>query len=187
MHYRTIVADPPWPIPTANRRAGVGGRRGNATILPYPVMTLEAIAALPVADLAAADAHLYLWVTPGFNRLGAGVRIAEAWGFRVVGELIWEKPSFGLGVFPRPTHEPLLVCRRGSLPFNLNNVRSVQRWSVTRGANGSKVHSRKPEAAQDLIERASPGPYLELFARRPRLGWSIWGNEVESAISMEVS
>lgn len=176
--YRTVVADPPWPIPAANRRAGRGGRRGNGTTMGYPLMSLEDIYALPVAELVEPDAHLYLWVTPAFNRQGVGLTCVDAWGFRCVGEIIWEKPNYGLGHFPRPQHEPLLVCRRGSLPFRVNDVGSVQRWNQTfASSNGGKVHSAKPEAALDLVERASPGPYLELFARRQRLGWDTWGNE----------
>lgn len=183
--YPTIVADPPWPIPAANRRAGKGGRRGNGTTMGYPTMPLEAIYELPVGELAASEAHLYLWVTPAFNREGVGKACAEAWGFRVVGEIIWKKPNFGLGHFPRPQHEPLLVCRRGSLAFRVNDVGSVHEWNQTFApTNGGKVHSAKPEAALDLIERASPGPYLELFARRQRLGWDTWGNQALEHVAL---
>ncbi len=186
--YRTIVADPPWPIPAENRRAGRGGRRGNSTAMGYRVMALEDIYALPVSGLAEADAHLFLWITPRLNREGAGVACAEAWGFRVVSEIIWAKPNFGLGAFPRPQHEPLLVCRRGSLPFALNDVGSVQRWNqVFAKTNGGKVHSAKPDGALDLIERASPGPYLELFARRARFGWDYWGDESLGTAEMVVA
>jgi len=167
--YRTIVADPPWPIRWGG---GKGGRRRRAVSLAYPTMSLEAIADLRVVDLAAADAHLYLWVTPELHRGGAGVAIATAWGFDVVGEIIWAKPNFGMGHFPRPAHEPLLVCRRGSLPFQRCDVGSVQTWSQPRGAgNGGKIHSAKPDGSIDLIESASPGPYAELFSRRARFGW----------------
>jgi N6-adenosine-specific RNA methylase IME4 len=109
----------------------------------------------------------------------------EAWGFRVVSEIVWMKPNFGLGKFPRPQHEILLVCRRGTLPFVINDVGSVQLWRRDYGRNnGGKVHSVKPEAAYALIERASPAPYLELFARRPRLGWDVWGDEAPNAVEL---
>jgi N6-adenosine-specific RNA methylase IME4 len=140
-------------------------------------MTLEEIEALPVADLAEPDAHLYLWITAGLNRQGVGVRVAQAWGFEVVSEIVWAKRNFGLGVFPRPQHEPLLVCRRGKLPFNVTNAGSVQTWDHPRRHDGSKIHSAKPDAAIDLIEQASPGPYVELFARRARFGWDYYGDE----------
>ena len=109
---------------------------------------------------------------PRFNREGIGVRVARAWGFGVVSEIVWDKITFGLGKFPRPQHEILLVCRRGSLPFQVNNAGSVQRWRAPR-AKGSRgrIHSAKPDGSYDLIEQASPGPYAELFARRARFGW----------------
>jgi N6-adenosine-specific RNA methylase IME4 len=175
MKYRTIVADPPWPFRWDGR---AGGRHGNATPLRYPLMALGDIYALPVLDLAEDAAHLYLWVTPELYRQGVGVETATAWGFEVVDEIIWEKPNLGMGSFPRHVHEPLLIARRGDLPFTAPlNVRSVQHWSQRHAADGGKVHSAKPDAALDLVEVASPGPYLELFARRNRLGWDTWGNE----------
>lgn len=176
--YRTIVADPPWPIADLRSRPWCrkGGRRRRDTFLPYDVMTLEAIQALPVSALADADAHLFLWVTAQFNSEGVGVATARAWGFERVSEIVWEKPNFGLGAFPRPTREILLVCRRGTLPFGgPRNVRSVQKWAVSYTNNGGKAHSQKPEAAMDLIEMVSPGPYVELFSRRHRLGWDVHG------------
>lgn len=179
MRYRTIVADPPWPIgdPRRRLRMGAGGRRRRSTDIGYDLMSLDAIRALPVAMLAEDEAHLYLWTTAGFHRTGAAIDIAEAWGFRCVGEIVWAKANFGLGAFPRPAHEVLLVCKRGRLPFALRNVGSVQHWKQSYENNGGKRHSAKPEGAIDLIERASPGPYLELFARRNRLGWDTWGRE----------
>lgn len=180
MRYATIVADPPWPIPEANRRAGNGrSPNGRATALPYPLMSLDEIAALPVSDLALPNAHLYLWVTPDFNRRGVGVRIAEAWGFRVVSEIIWEKLDPGMGAFPRSCHEPILICSRGKLPFATKNVRSVQRWSRRGFGPHSKMpHSVKPSAFFDLVEQTSPAPRLELFSRRRRLGWDVMGFDV---------
>jgi N6-adenosine-specific RNA methylase IME4 len=175
--YRTIVADPPWPLAGDQRRparplAAKGGRRGRDTFFPYEPMSLDAIEALPVAELAEPQAHLYLWVPARFNREGIGVRVARAWGFGVVSEIVWDKITFGLGKFPRPQHEILLVCRRGSLPFQVNNVGSVQRWRAPRAPGGRRgIHSAKPDGSYDLIEQASPGPYAELFARRARFGW----------------
>ncbi len=190
MRYRTIVADPPWKAQgDADYRsrpwASKGGRRGRDTFFPYETMTLDAIKALDVASLAEADAHLYLWVTAGFNREGIGVDVVRAWGFKVVSEIIWAKPSFGLGKFPRPQHEVLIVARRGSLPFALNNAGSVQWWKQPRGkGNGGKTHSAKPDGSYDLVAQASPGPYLEMFARRQRLGWDTWGNEAFEHVSL---
>jgi len=171
--YRTLLADPPWPMRAVSRPwAGAGGRRHRATAWPYPVMSLEDICALPVGPMAEDDAHLFLWVPASFNREGDGVRVARAWGFEPLNEIVWAKPNFGLGRFPRPQHEILLVCRRGSLPFALRDEGSIQTWALPRlKGNGGRVHSAKPDGAIDLIERASPGPYAELFARRARFGW----------------
>lgn len=176
--YGTIVADPPWPFVWSG---GVGGRRRRATSIGYSVTTVDEIAAMPVGDLAAADAYLFLWVTPKLFREGEGVRVARAWGFEPFAEYIWHKPNFGTGAVPRAAHEPLLVARRGSPPVSDDRgIPSVQRWNQDRASgNGGKVHSQKPSAALDLIERTSPGPYVELFCRRPRFGWDSWGHGYE--------
>jgi N6-adenosine-specific RNA methylase IME4 len=70
----------------------------------------------------------------------------------------------------------MVVCRRGNLPFSIDNAGSVQTWKFPY-ENGARAHSRKPDGALDLIEQASPGPYLELFARRARFGWDYWGDQ----------
>lgn len=181
--YRTILADPPWKVGgdgVARSRpwASKGGRRGRETFFPYKTQETDWIKELPVSELAEDDAHLYLWVPARFNREGVGVDVVRAWGFECISEIVWDKLNFGLGKFPRPQHEILLVCRRGTLPFRVNNAGSVQRWHALRAkGNGGRIHSAKPDGAQDLIEQASPGPYLELFARRARFGWDYWGDE----------
>lgn len=182
--FRTILADPPWPF---RWDGSTGGRRRRRTALGYSTMALEEIAALPVADLAdPAGAHLFLWVTPALHREGEGARVARAWGFEPVDEIVWEKPNIGMGRFPRHVHEPLLIARRGEIAFTgPRNVRSVQRWTQPHVSNnGGKQHSAKPDGALDLIEQASPGPYLELFARRARFGWEYAGNESLETVTM---
>lgn len=183
--YCTICADPPWPLKGAHLRPwvmGAGGRRARATVMPYEVMSMEDMAALPIADLVADDCRLFMWVVPEFHRNGGGLALAEAWGFTVVNEIIWQKPNYGLGKFPRPGHEPLFICKRGNPKWNdvpeVSATHSVQKWNVPRmRGNGGKCHSQKPDAALDLIERVSPGPYVELFARRARFNWDVWGDE----------
>lgn len=140
----------------------------------YQTMGLDAIKALPVGDLVVSG-WLLLWVTRDLFRRGAGVEVAKAWGFTDVAEIIWEKPRLGTGAFPRPCHEPLLICRKGDARSPADrSTRSVQKW---RPQNGQ--HSAKPPAAYDLAEAHFPGPYVELFARAPRLGWDHWGHGYE--------
>lgn len=123
--YRTIAADPPWPFRWV---AGAGGRRRRATKLPYSTMTVDEICALPVESLAADDCLLALWVTRDLFREGVGVRVARAWGFEPFGELIWRKPNFSTGAWPRPGHEPLLLARRGKWSTTDRKTHSVQDW-----------------------------------------------------------
>jgi N6-adenosine-specific RNA methylase IME4 len=181
--YRTIVADPPWPIAwtggAATRVNGRGERHVNHKFkadLPYERMSLEAIRELPVTELAERDAHLYLWTPDQFLIDGSAGRVVTSWGFQPGRLLIWRKTGFGLGRFPRPQHEAVIVCRRGSLPFRVDDVGSVQTWKFAY-ENGARAHSRKPDGFLALVERASPGPYLEMFARRARFGWDYWGDE----------
>ena len=183
--YRTIVADPPWPLQWSMPKFRNGGKwkPGRYEIkkreLGYETMPVDAIAALSVEAIAERDAHLFLWVPDQFLIDGSAKLVAEAWGFSPGRLIVWHKPQWGLGTFPRPQHESLLVCKRGSLPFTVNNAGSVQRWPTPRlnGGNRGKSHSAKPDAALDLIEQASPGPYVELFARRARFGWDYWGDQ----------
>jgi N6-adenosine-specific RNA methylase IME4 len=133
-------------------------------------MTIAEIAALPVAELADDDAHLYLWTT---NRYVFDARdIAEAWGFRYAQLLVWAKAPKGLGpggAFAQSA-EFVLFCRRGSLPHAQKQDSVWFRWTRT-------AHSVKPDAMLDMVEQVSPGPYLEMFARRARFGWDYWGDE----------
>lgn len=177
MSYSTIVADPPWEQPKGgpDRRADT---HGVPSTLPYPVMPLEEIKALPVESFAAKDAHLYLWTTN--FRLEDAYEVARAWGFKPSTLLTWCKvpKGVGLGGTFSLSSEFILFARRGSLP----SLRRVERTWFT-WPRGS--HSRKPEAFLDLVETVSPGPYLELFARRNRLGWHTWGNE--SLVHQEIA
>jgi N6-adenosine-specific RNA methylase IME4 len=188
--YRTIVADPPWPIRWSGggawRTNGRGERHLNKRFkkaLDYPTMPVTEIAALNVVELAESDSHLYLWCPDRYALEGAAAQVARAWGFEPCRFIVWEKTGFGLGVFPRAAHELVLVCKRGRLPYQIRNAGSVQRWGLVY-ENGARKHSAKPEGFFDLIERASPGPYLELFARRQRPGWDSWGNECECSVEI---
>lgn len=167
--YRTIVADPPWPMPTggpwrpSNRQAS-----GNATALAYATMTVAEIAALRPA--CADDAHLYVWTIN--SHVEAAYEIARAWGFEPSTLLVWAKAPKGKGLggaFSIAT-EYVLFARRGSLPAKDRVERNWWQWP--RGE-----HSAKPDAFLDIVEQVSPGPYLEMFARRARFGWDYYGDE----------
>lgn len=164
--YRTILADPPWDVHQKGRY-GAGEH--------YDLMTLDQIAQLPVGDLATDDAHLWLWVTNATLR--AGYDIAESWGFTVKSPLTWIKFRLGLGPYLRNSTEHLLLCTRGTAPVRF---KSQPTWL----AAPVQDHSHKPEEQYAVIERISPGPYLELFARRPQPGWHAWGNQIESDITI---
>jgi N6-adenosine-specific RNA methylase IME4 len=170
--YRTIVADPPWFY---DQRGGFSWREGTPSgeaepFLDYSTMRSEEIAALPIRDLAAEDAHLFLWTTQRY--LITGHEVLDRWGFRYVKQLVWCKPPTGFslgGVFGNSC-EFVLYGRRGK-PETYGKV-SRDWWEWSRSG-----HSVKPEAFLDLVETVCPGPYLEMFARRNRLGWDTWGNE----------
>ena len=182
MKYRTIVADPPWEI---SKKIAAGGRRARDTEVPYDMLSIDEIKSLPVDGFCEDNAHLYLWSTRQVFRDGVAADVARAWGFEPCGEIVWglRNPGMGAGPFVND-HEPVLVARRGSLPF-------AGEWA-TGGVwfwrqpymNGGKVHSAKPDGFLDHVERLSPGPYLELFARRQRLGWDTWGNESLEHVEM---
>lgn len=143
--------------------------------LPYPQMTVEEIAALKVP--ADKDAHLYIWTVNKY--VEATYDIARSWGFEPVCLLTWIKAPMGIGLggtFCSNT-EFVLFCRRG----NLKAKRKVDTrwWGWPRGK-----HSEKPEEFQTVVESVSPGPYLEMFARRKRHGWASWGNEIASDVEM---
>lgn len=163
--FRTILVDPPWDIQQKGAR---GAERY------YPLMSLDRVKAIPVRDLATADAHLWLWCTNASLR--EGYDVAEAWGFTVRSPLTWIKFRLGRGAYLRNSTEHLLFATRGKAPVNF---RSQPTWINA----PVQEHSRKPEEQYAVIERVSDGPYLELFARRrpPSSGpWSVWGDEVDS-------
>lgn len=176
--YHTVVADPPWHYESwpsgstsANSRYYAADAIQRRKAIPYPTMSVEEIAALPVTDLAADDAHLYLWTT---NRYLFDARaVAEAWGFKYAQLLVWAKTPMGKGpggTFAQSA-EYILFCRRGSLR-SLKRLDTVW-WNWRRTGR----HSAKPEAMIDMVEQVSPGPRVELFARRARFGWDYWGDE----------
>lgn len=173
--YRTILADPPW----LERGAGKIKRGADRH---YPLMSTAAICQLPVSQWAAADAHLYLWVTNNF--LPDGLDVMKAWGFRYVTKITWfkerdGKPQIGLGQYYRGATEDCLFGVRGACEY-----RTTPEGKRAQGVTGiiapRGVHSEKPDELRTVIEQVSHGPYLEMFARRESPGWDVWGNEAPS-------
>jgi N6-adenosine-specific RNA methylase IME4 len=180
--YRTVVADPPWPVADfgarSASRAGFWAERHDGLVkpIPYERMSVEEITALPVGGLAEPDAHLYLWAVNQF--LTDAYNVARAWGFTPSSLLTWCKAPRGMGMggaFVNTT-EFLLFCRRGSLAHQSRVETTWFNWKRPY-IDGKPAHSVKPDGALDLIEQVSPGPYVELFARRARFGWDYWGDQ----------
>lgn len=124
---------------------------------------------MPVRELAAPKAHLHLWTTNAF--LFECRRILDAWGFEYKGTFVWVKPQIGMGNYWRNSHEIMLLGVRGGLRGQSASERS---WME----HDRGLHSEKPEAVRERIERLSPGPYLELFGRRSVPGWTVYGNQL---------
>jgi N6-adenosine-specific RNA methylase IME4 len=167
--FKTIVADPPW---SKNQSSGSNASYGGA-INHYSLMGIDRIKAMPVADLASENAHLYLWVTN--SNIDEGLEVVRAWGFRYISVFHWIKPKLGVGNYLRNASETCIFAVRGKLP---PKCRTQINWLISYPT----VHSEKPREFISVVERVSPEPYLELFCRkRPASheNWYCWGNETE--------
>jgi len=163
MNYGTIVADPPWHYPSFKGRP-----------MPYRTMTVSELRELPVGHFAAADCRLFLWATS--RHLRQAFDVLKAWEFSYSLTLVWHKTGdpmqFTKSIAPIHS-EFVLVGRRGKPKI----LKALPSSVFSLPTNNHNPHSKKPEAFLDIVESASPGPYLELFARRQRLGWDTWGDE----------
>jgi N6-adenosine-specific RNA methylase IME4/ParB-like chromosome segregation protein Spo0J len=170
--YSCIVIDPPWPMQKIEREE----RPNQGSALDYPVMSLEDIAnedLVPVRSLAADDCHIYLWVTHKF--LPAGLDLLREWGFNYQCVMTWRK---NVGITPFSwmyDTEHVLFGRKGSLKLE----RLGLRLSFEAPVQG---HSAKPDVFYERVVQATPGPRVEMFARRPRDGFTVWGNEVADVV-----
>lgn len=160
--FSTVVIDPPWDWGDEGDCNQLGRAKPD-----YSTMSIEEIKRLPVAKLSDIDCHIYLWIT---NRsLPKGFALLDAWGFRYITALTWVKPHFGMGNYFRGQTEHVLFGVKGSQPLKRKDVGTV--FHAQRG-NG---HSSKPIEFYELVESCSPGPYLEMFSRCERTGWTAWG------------
>ncbi|NJO55716.1 MAG: S-adenosylmethionine-binding protein [Rhodospirillales bacterium] len=173
LNCQTILADPPWQFTNRTGKMAPEHKRLNR----YSTLDLQAIQEIPVA--AADRCHLYLWVPNAL--LPEGLETMKAWGFKYKSNIVWHKvrkdgglDGRGVGFYFRNTTELLLFGVRGSMRTLPPGRRRVNILKTRK-----REHSRKPDEQYDLIESCSPGPYLELFARGPRKGWQVWGNQAE--------
>lgn len=173
--FGTILADPPWRFSNRTGKMAPEHKRLNR----YETLTVKEIRELPVKDVTADQAHLYLWVPNAL--LQEGLEVMKAWGFTYKTNIIWHKirkdggpDGRGVGFYFRNTTEMVLFGVKGHLR-TFNPGRRQVNIIKTR----KREHSRKPDELYQLIEACSPDPYLELFARGNRRKWIQWGNEVE--------
>lgn len=174
--YGTILIDPPWRF--ANRTGKMAPE--HKRLHRYPTMSFEEIAALPVGPLALAKSHLYLWCPNAL--IHEGLEIIRAWGFTYKTNIVWYKvrkdggpDGRGVGFYFRNVTELILFGVKGNL-----RTKAPGRSQVNVITTRKQEHSRKPDEQYEVIEACSPGPYLELFARKKREGWTSWGDQAET-------
>jgi N6-adenosine-specific RNA methylase IME4 len=163
--YGVIYADPPWRFEPYSRETGLDRAADNH----YPTMGVDDLMAMTVP--AATNCALFMWATAPM--LPQALIVMAAWGFDYRSHMVWVKPGIGTGYWFRNAHELLLLGIKGKIPTPVDHVSSV--ISAPRGA-----HSVKPEEFAAIIENMFPHlPRLEMFARAPREGWDVHGNQVE--------
>lgn len=174
--FATVLADPPWQFQNRTGKVAPEHRR----LSRYGTMDLQAIMDLPVSQLSADTSHLYMWVPNAL--LPDGLKVLEAWGYTYKSNIVWRKirkdggsDGRGVGFYFRNVTELVLFGVKGKNARTLQPGRTQVNFLETR----KREHSRKPDEFYDIVESCSPGPYLEMFARGPREGWSVWGNQAE--------
>lgn len=174
MSARVLCADPPWSFGDKLPGASRGAEKN------YRVLSLADIKAFPLPPLAD-DAFLFMWRVS--SQVEEACEVVRAWGFVPKAEIVWEKltangkPWFGMGRIVRASHETCIVAKRGKPQPKVRNIRS--RFAAPVGR-----HSEKPEIFYDIIERLTDGPYVELFARRQRPGWTCLGDQMPSEVAV---
>lgn len=174
--FATVLADPPWRFDNKTGKVAPGHKRLNR----YDTMSFEEIEALPVHSITSDVAHLYLWVPNAL--LPQGLSVMKAWGFQYKSNLVWHKvrkdggpDGRGVGFYFRNVTELILFGVKGKNARTLAPGRRQVNFLATR----KREHSRKPDEQYAIIESCSPGPYLELFSRGTRPGWTVWGKQAD--------
>ena len=175
--YKCVLADPPWEYRVWSKKGS-----GRSAERHYPCMTIPEICALPVAELAAPDCALFMWVT--FPVLPWAFDVIKEWGFTYKSvAFVWVKRNpkspgwfVGLGHWTRANAEICILATKGNPRRVAADVRQVIDTPL-------EAHSKKPDETRDRIVRLCGDlPRVELFARQSPPGWDVWGNEVESTI-----
>lgn len=176
--FATVLADPPWRFTNRTGKMAPEHHR----LSRYGTMGLEDICALPVSQVLAPTAHLYLWVPNAL--LPDGLQVMKAWGFEYKSNIVWHKirkdggsDGRGVGFYFRNVTELILFGVRGKNARTLDPGRTQVNYLATR----KREHSRKPDEQYELIESCSPGPRLEMFSRGMRQGWTVWGNQADES------
>lgn len=176
--FRTVLADPPWRFMNRTGKVAPEHRR----LTRYGTMSTDEISALPISSFTEPTAHLYMWVPNAL--LPEGIQVLRSWGFEYKSNIVWHKvrkdggsDGRGVGFYFRNVTELLLFGVKGK------NARTEApgRSQVNYLSSRKREHSRKPDEQYELIESCSKGPYLELFARGTRPGWSYWGNQADES------
>jgi len=172
--FGTILADPPWQFMNRTGKMAPEHKR----LHRYSTMKLDEICRMPVREIAAPQSHLYLWVPNAL--LAEGLQVMSAWGFTYKTNIVWYKvrkdggpDGRGVGFYFRNVTELILFGTRGKL-----RTLPPGRREVNIAVSRKEGHSKKPVQVYEIVERCSPGPFLELFARTHRRGWTQWGDEV---------
>lgn len=168
-----ILADPPWSFKTWSGKTGTPHRTANDH---YVTTETGSLCDIPVADIAAKDCALFMWVVD--SHIPDAIDLGRAWGFEPkTRAFTWRKIAangharIGMGYWTRKQTEMCLLFTRGKVKRKDKGVREI--IDAPR-----REHSRKPDEQYERIERLVDGPYLELFARQAWPGWSAWGNQV---------
>jgi len=177
--FSTILADPPWRFQNRTGKMAPEHKR----LRRYATMSIEDICAMPVAEHAAENSHLYLWVPNAL--LPWGLQVMESWGFKYKSNVVWYKvrkdggpDGRGVGFYFRNVTELVLFGVKGHL-----RTLKPGRTQVNLFPTRKEEHSKKPEQLYTIIEGCSPAPFLELFARERRAGWTQWGDELDSYLA----
>ena len=169
--YNTIVLDPPWDISLTGK---LKREKNRAIKLPYKTMSLDQIKSLPIGKIANKGAHIYTWTTN--KMLPYSFDVLKSWGVNYHLTLVWTKPSFiapAMGYQFATEFLQLGFYQKPMLKFKRIGLKN---WiNIFQSRNN---HSKKPKEFYDLIDKMSPSPKLEMFARDKKKNWDAWGDEL---------